>query len=294
MGISSVIIAAMLWGTTGTVQALLPESREPLAVGAMRLLVGAIALLAMALAHQPSRRALVRLPWVSVFFAGSSIACYNLLFFWAVSEAGVGIGTAVTIGSAPFWATAYEALSRTALPTRKRLGGQIISIIGVAFLGLAAADDGKGSLGLVLALGAGASYASYSLITSKIGHKAPSTAIAAGTFSCAALLTLPVLAVVPIAWVIAPGVWLAIGFLGIVATGLAYAFYTWGLTRVAASSAVTLALAEPVTAWLLATVIIKDPVTLTSATGVGLILVGLIIVARHPSRKLRAELNKDL
>ncbi|MGH1464414.1 MAG: DMT family transporter [Cognatishimia sp.] len=286
LGIGSVIVAAMLWGTTGTVQALLPAGREPLAVGALRLAIGAITLLAMAMAHATSRRALVQLPWIGVFFAGGSIASYNLLFFWAVSEAGVGIGTAVTIGSAPLWATVYEALSRTAVPTRKRLLGQIISIFGVALMGFAVADSGGGAFGLVLALGAGASYASYSLITSQMGQKAPSTAIAAGTFTCAALMTLPVLALVPIAWAMTPDVWIAMGFLGVVATGLAYAMYTWGLTRVAASSAVTLALAEPVTAWLLATLIVKDPVTLVGAAGVILILMGLIIVARYPSRKL--------
>lgn len=40
-----VLIAAFFWGTTGTVQALAPESATPLAFGAVRLLVGGSAML---------------------------------------------------------------------------------------------------------------------------------------------------------------------------------------------------------------------------------------------------------
>ena len=45
----------------------------------------------------------------------------------------------------------------------------------------------------------------------------------------------------PLGWLAAPGAALTIGALGLGATGFAYALYTWGLTRVAASTAVTLA-----------------------------------------------------
>nr|WGE04851.1 EamA family transporter [Bacillus subtilis] len=40
-----VLMAAFFWGTTGTVQALAPESATPLAFGAFRLLIGGSAML---------------------------------------------------------------------------------------------------------------------------------------------------------------------------------------------------------------------------------------------------------
>lgn len=284
VGVLAVILAAMLWGTTGTTQALLPEARVPLVVGALRLLVGALALLALAMARGDSRRGLSHLPWPEVLFAGVAIGLYNLLFFYAVSEAGVGVGTAVTIGSAPIWATLWEVLSQRRLPAPVRLVGQALSVIGVGLLGFASGGAGGSALGVALALMAGACYAGYSLATSRAGGRVPSTSLAAATFCVAALLTLPVLFVLPLGWLATPSAWGGIVFLGVAATALAYALYTWGLTRVAASTAVTLALAEPVTAWLLATLVVAEPVTLQTALGAVLILIGLVVVTVIPAK----------
>ena len=284
LGVAAVIAAAVLWGTTGTVQTLLPPLREPLAVGALRLIFGALALLVLALCDPASRRAWSRLPWRGVLFAGVSIGLYNLFFFWAVTKAGVGPGTAVAIGSAPIWATLYEVAVAGRRPGPVRLAGQAVSVLGVAILSLSGGGPAGSILGVGLALLAGASYASYSLATSAIGHRAPSTAIAAATFAVAAVFTAPILFMVPTSWIVGPMAWGALAFLGVAATGLSYALYTWGLTRVAASTAVTLALAEPVTAWLLATFAVGEPVTLQSALGVALILGGLAVVTGRSDR----------
>ncbi|WP_231592392.1 DMT family transporter [Pelagovum pacificum] len=283
IGILSVILAAVLWGTTGTLQTLLPEGREPLAVGAIRLLVGALFLLALAAASPAARRAARHLPWRGVLFAGVAIAGYNLLFFRAVSEAGVGIGTAVTIGSAPIWTAAYEALALRVRPGPARLAGQAVSIGGVALLGLSGGVAGSSLTGILLALGSGACYAAYSLATSRVGGRVPSVTLAASTFSVAALVTLPALVILPLDWIAGSADIATLLFLGVGATGLSYVFYTWGLTRVMASTAVTLALAEPVTAWLLATLLVGEPVTLRTTFGVAMILAGLLIVSLTPA-----------
>ncbi|MFQ5437137.1 MAG: EamA family transporter, partial [Anaerolineae bacterium] len=46
-----VIAAAILWGTTGTSQALAPAAATPLTIGALRLAIGGLALLGLALAN---------------------------------------------------------------------------------------------------------------------------------------------------------------------------------------------------------------------------------------------------
>jgi DME family drug/metabolite transporter len=43
-----VLAAAVLWGTTGTARARAPAGTSPLSVGAVRILIGAAALLAVA------------------------------------------------------------------------------------------------------------------------------------------------------------------------------------------------------------------------------------------------------
>lgn len=284
MGLGAVILAAMLWGTTGTVQALLPAGRDPLAVGALRLLFGAGALCILALMQPKNRLALRHLPLPGVLFAGVAIGSYNLLFFYAVALAGVGIGTAVAIGSAPIWATLWERFAQGRRPGPLRLMGQGMSVLGVGLLGYAGAGEGGALSGVILALLSGGCYAAYSLATSRMGGTLPSTVIAASTFTVAALVTAPVLFMVPLDWLAGPSAWTGLVFLGVGATALSYALYTWGLTRVTASTAVTLALAEPVTAWFLATIVVGEAVTPGGLTGVVMILTGLLVVTLFRDR----------
>src|SRR5687767_13981815 len=98
-----VLLAAVLFGTTGTAQALGPEG-SPLEGEAARVAVGA-ALLALvawgveAWRHTsaPSRR------WPLPALAGAAlgVAGYQLAFFAAVDDTGVAVGTVVALGSAP-------------------------------------------------------------------------------------------------------------------------------------------------------------------------------------------------
>lgn len=288
LGILAVLAGAVLWGSTGTVQALLPEAREPVVVGALRLIIGAAALGLAAAAAAESRAAFARLPRGAVLLAGAAIGAYNLLFFMAVSLAGVGVGTAVAIGSGPLWATAYETLALRRPPGLARAAALGCAVAGVAILGAAGGGAGGSALGVALALGAGACYATYSLATSAVSGRAPAATVAAATFAVAALVAAPALLVAPTAWLAAPEswaeTWAALLFLGVGATGVSYALYTWGLARVAASTAVTLALIEPVTAWALAVAVVGESVTLPGAVGAGLILLGLLGVAITPAR----------
>lgn len=286
LGLLAIVLAAILWGTTGTTQALLPAERSSLAVGALRVIVGAMALVMLALMAARSRRALAQVPLKLALTAGAAVTAYNLSFFGAVSAAGVGIGTAIAVGSAPIWATAFELIFQNRWPSRLTAIGQIIAVIGVVLLALTSGGASGSLLGITLALTAGASYAAYSLLSGSANPLIPSTALAAVTFSLAAVMSAPILLITPLTWLFEPGVWLTISFLGIGATGASYAFYTWGLKHVAASTAVTIALLEPVTAWVLALIVVGETLTTQSAAGVGLIMAGLVLVTLATARKI--------
>ena len=90
----------MLWGTTGTSQALAPVGASPLTIGATRLLVGGTALLVVALVRGGLGRG-GRWPLLATVLAGACIALYQLTFFAAVARTGVAVGTMVAIGSSP-------------------------------------------------------------------------------------------------------------------------------------------------------------------------------------------------
>jgi DME family drug/metabolite transporter len=101
LGVLLVLGAAILWGTTGTIQAFLPEARDPLLVAGFRMAFGAATLFAMAALAQGALAGFRGLPWRWVIAAGAAIAAYNLLFFKGVLGAGVGVGTVLAIGGAP-------------------------------------------------------------------------------------------------------------------------------------------------------------------------------------------------
>ena len=286
VALGAILAAAMLWGTTGTVQALLPAAREPLVVAALRLATGALALVVLAALTRGGWRSFRTLRRARVVAAGLAIGVYNLLFFAAVEEAGVGLATALAIGSAPVWVTAWEVL-RGRPPGPARLAAQALCIAGAAILVLSGHQGGAGAFGIVAALVAGSCYAGYSLLTSAMSRDAPAPTLAAATFGVAALVTAPVLAIAPVTWVLADAAWAWLVFLGVAATGLSYALYTWGLGHVAASTAVTLALAEPLTAWLLATLVVGEPATPARLAGAALLFAGLAAVALTPARSSR-------
>src|SRR5438034_2884449 len=102
---SYVLLAALLFGTTGTAQALGPAGSSPLTVGAARVVLGGGVLGLLAFAGS---RAAARMSPALVLCAGAAIAIYQLTFFEAVHRAGVAVGAVVAIGSGPIAAGALE------------------------------------------------------------------------------------------------------------------------------------------------------------------------------------------
>jgi DME family drug/metabolite transporter len=110
-----VLAAAVLWGTTGTARALAPAGASPLSVGAVRIAVGAAALVALARLRGELRR-LGSWPAVPVAAGVAAVAGYQLAFFSAVARTGVAVGTMVAIGSAPVLAGLLAWLVRGERP----------------------------------------------------------------------------------------------------------------------------------------------------------------------------------
>ncbi|MDG1211984.1 MAG: DMT family transporter [Paracoccaceae bacterium] len=279
-GVLLVLGAAVLWGTTGTIQAFLPEARDPLLVAGFRMVFGAATLFVLAALAQGAFAGFRQLPWGWVLAAAASIAAYNLLFFKGVLGAGVGVGTVLAIGGAPIWVTLFTIVVLRRRPDRITMFGQGLSITGAALLVLSGGSESSSLSGIILSILAGAAYAAYSTITSKIRDAAPSVTVAAATFGMAAVLVVPVFFIAPLNWALALSPMALLIFLGVVVTGLSYALYTKGLQTVPAASAVTLALAEPLTAWLLATFLVGEANTPAKMAGAALLIAGLYVVSQ--------------
>lgn len=274
-----VLLSAVLWGTTGTAQALAPEAANPVAIGTLRLVLGGTGLLALAWwqgAILPLRE------WVRVpaLVGGLFIGLYQLSFFAAVDRTGIAVGTVVAIGSAPVSAGLLSLLLERKIPSRQWVFATLLAIIGCALLVLSGKDDVVVDwVGVLLALGAGASYAIYAQMSKLMLQTHKPDAVMATICFLGALFLSPLLYGADLSWLAEPNGALVVLHLGLVAVALAYALFGRGLMTVAASTAVTLSLAEPLTASLLGVFLIGEEITAWAALGMGLLLAGLAVLS---------------
>ncbi len=272
--------AAILWGTTGTSQALAPEGATPASIGALRLGVGGLALLAYA-ALRGSLGGVRGLPRIPVVAAAVCMAAYQLLFFGGVARTGVAVGTIVGIGSVPIWGGILGYLFARERPGRPWQIATLLGVIGAGLLAVSGSAELKVELfGLFLAAGAGAAYAGFALFNKQLigNHRTESVQVA--VFLLGAILLLPLLFGVDLSWVAQPAGMLVVLHLGLVTVGLAYSLFALGLKQTPISSAMTLTLAEPLTAGILGVLVLGERLTPQAGVGILLILSGLVVLIR--------------
>jgi DME family drug/metabolite transporter len=275
---ANVLLAAVLFGTTGTAQALGPEA-SPLTVGAARIAIGAVLLLAVQ--RVAARASGGRWPLGPQLLGAAGVAGYQLCFFAAVEDTGVAIGTVVALGSAPALAGGGAWLLDGRRPTAAWAAATGLACAGVAVLALGGGGGSEVSPGgVALAIGAGASYAAYTLASKRLldaGHAVEP--VMARVFGLGALLLAPVLLAGDVAWVGSAGGLAMALWLGAVPTALAYILFARGLRTMPAGEVATLTLAEPVTATVLGAVVLAERPGAAAAGGIALILGGLAVLA---------------
>ncbi len=274
-----IIGAAMLWGTTGTSQALAPDTASPLTVGALRLVIGGLALLAIALlnGNPPQFWRWQRKP---TLFAGLSVALYQLCFFAGVKLTGVAVGTLIGLGSAPIFAGILGKLYLDETLSRHWLIATALAILGGSLLALSGNEDTTiDLLGVLLSIGAGLTYAIFTLTNKILIQSHSSDAVMASSFCLGAVFLSPLLLLGDITWVATSNGALAILHLGLIATGLSYVLFGKGLQTVPISITGTLTLTEPLTATLLGVLLLGERLSALGIMGVALLFIGLGLIA---------------
>ena len=287
LGVALVLLAAMLWGTTGTAQALASGSLPAVWFGALRLLVAALFFAAYAWLDR-SPAAAVRPPLAPVLAAGLCMAVYNLAFFAGVRLTGVALGTAVALGSGPVWAGLLQALWTRRWPAPIWWLGTMVAVTGGALMSLGgAAGLLADPLGLGLCLLSGLSWGLYSLLNAELLRYMPAGRVTLWAFGLAAVLALP-LAAWDSGWPLLQVADLAaVLYVGVLTAGVAYLLFSHALRHINAATGVTLALAEPVVAFVLAVLLVGEEPGGWAALGLLLVLAGVGLVVRVELRGAR-------
>jgi len=272
-----VLAGASLFGTVGTAQVLGPDVPAD-SLAAARMLVTGILFVLLAVVFGHGARIAGTFRQAPAWFAGLGQAGFNLCFLAAMKEAGVAVGTLVAIGAAPVITGLV-----TRHVTRLWLVATAVAVGGLALLvtGQQGTPTAPSVAGVILALGAATSYATYIVAGNAAEARGLETqSFLAAAFTVAALLTLPWLLLGDLAWVGTAGGGLLLGYLVLVPTILAYSLFNRGLRGVRSSTASTLALVEPVVAASLAFLLLDERLGAQGLAGAVMVLLGLLLIVR--------------
>lgn len=289
--ILAVVAASVLFGTTGTAQELGPDGTTPLGVGTLRIVVGAAALWCFA-RRIPSLAELRR--HLGLFALGAlGVAVYQPSFFAGTDRSGVALGTVVALGSGPVFAGLLEWAWLRRVPTAGwALATGVMLVGGTLLVFSGGASTSFDAVGTLASLAAGLGYAVYAIAAKLlIDRGVDSTVSLAWPFTLGALVLVPFALGEPLDWVATRSGALMLLHLGVLTVGLAYYLYGTGLRWLPTSTAVTLTLAEPLTAALVAVVVLDERLEPLGWLGAALVLAGLALVglAAGPRRAGSAD-----
>ncbi len=284
-GAWALVVASVLWGTTGTAASFMPANVGPLAIGASTMALGGGLLFLFSV--RPALAAIMDAsarPWLLLGALG--VVVYPLAFYSAMDLAGVAVGNVVALGTGPVFAALLEWVierrpisKRWLLCTAGAIGG--VALLAVGGDGAAGRDP---LLGVVLGLVAGFAYALFTYCSSRgIRSGQPSGAVMGGMFGVGAVALLPVLLALG-APLLQSGSTLAIaGYLAIAPMFLAYLLFGIGMREMRSSTATTITLLEPFVATVLAVAVVGD--RLNALGWLGLILILVAVALLPPARQ---------
>lgn len=276
-GIVYICLAGVLWGTSGTALFFAPADSQASVFGILRLTITGLLLFCI-LYIQKSQR--YRPGWniPILLVASGSMAGMQFCFFNAVNLAGVAMGTTMFIGSYPIFAGILGLFVRKERPSIRWGGATLLSIVGVSLMSLGNVSTNNDPCGIVLALGAGACYAVYSVATKGLLAYRSAVSVMAMSSSLGALLLSPLLFVHDIGWlvrdieVVLP---LAV-YLGIVTSVCPLLLFAKGLKKTPVATVATLNLIEPLTATLLGVIVLHETLPSMSWFGMCLLIFGVL------------------
>lgn len=288
------LLMALIWGLNFAVLKYGTTVLEPIAYNAVRMTVGTVVLLALAmlLAPVPSRRDIWRLMLLGVLGHG----VYQGLFINGLSMTRAGTAALVVAASPAVIAIVGRAYGVERITARAVLGIGL-SFVGIAIvvLGSAANQEGSGShrvLGDLLILASVVAWAFYTTFLRSYTSRIEGVHIAGWTLLGG---TIPIVVVALPALTrtdfvaIAPLTWGALLYSGIGAIGLAYLFWYRGVRVLGSTKTAMYAQLQPAIALIAAWPLLGERPTLWQIAGSVAVMGGLLLTRSEGAEPAHGE-----
>lgn len=292
------VLAALgsVWGGSFLFIKVIVEETSPLTLVAGRLTLGALPVLALALARRPRVAAPATVLQKTAVIAALGNAAPFVLISWGEQRIDSGVA-AVLNGTMPLW----TALITVAVLPHERLSASATLGLLVGFGGVIVLTGSdivrvteSGTLGNLAVVAAAGLYAVSLVFTRATLSREDPLLVAALQLTLGAAMTWPLalaasggapdMAVSPQAW----ASWLALGVLG---TGIANVGYLWLVNEVGVITS-TVTYIPPVVGLILGAALLDEPVGFSSALGAMLILGGVAVVTGRAGAVARALLRR--
>lgn len=267
---------AAIWGASFMFQRIAAPEFGALALGEVRLALGAIVLLPFLWRERAS---FPRRLWPTLALIGAiNSAIPFALFAWAAQHAPAGI---VAISNS--LAVMFTALVAF-LFYGERIGGRHMAALAAGFAGvviLASAKIAGASIGLAVLAGTMAAFLygiGVNLVRRKLADLPP-IALAAATLACAAIILLPFAILAWPAHPISTVSWASAVALGVLCSGIAYALYYRLIQRIGGNRAVTVTYLVPLFAVLWAWALLGEAPTWRMLVA-GVLILGSVALAQ--------------
>ena len=245
-----------------------------------RFVVGSVVLLAVF--GRPGLWQAVRPQLGLVVGAGSAMALYVLLWFFGIERIGAAVPTLISLCLAPVLVTVVALLRG-----QERLDASLVGVLAAALVGtvLIVARHGGGEgksadpldfwIGVACSVGSAVLYAGFTLVSGRLSTRlgaGPATTcltiVAAAVMGCTAVYR-------PLDWPVevAPEAWFL--YLGVVTAALALLAFSWGAARISPTALTVATLIEPLTAVLLAALLLGEQLGASQWVGGALLLASI-------------------
>lgn len=288
-GFVAVLVASILWGTTGTAASYAPNL-SPLAIGAIAMGGGGLLQALLAYKNISNHLPQIRSYFPLLLIGMISVAIYPLAFYSSMRMAGITIGTVISIGSAPLFTALLEKFFDKKALSKKWFISFVFGVIGVLLLSIGEshsqssthtiATDQK-TFGIALGLIAALTYSLYSWAAKKMIDLGVDSKASMGLiFGFGALILLPTLFFTGTNLFDEAVNLYVVGYMMLIPMFLGYLLFGYALKTISASTATTLTLFEPLVAALFAVLLVGEQLALIGWVGMALIFVCLAVLSK--------------
>jgi drug/metabolite transporter (DMT)-like permease len=287
------VVANVVYATSYAATRLTLDHVPPATLALIRLVIGALVLIPVAVAVRPAAAAPIRradrwsIVWMGVLgFAGAFAFSH-----WGIARS-TATNAALLITVEPIslillspWALGERLTPRERLGAALALlGAAVVVVNGIPGVTAALAPHWRGDLLLLLA---GVAYASYSLLGRGVLTRHPAIAVTAWSIAWGVAAMLPLAALewsAGVALQLTGRSILGVLYLALIITALGYLAWNWALERVPAPRAAIFLNIQPLVGALLGVYYLGEPLTVFTVVGGGLILTGLTLTVKGPGK----------